>query len=93
MAELVLRPDVGGSVALELEVREDGTHVDDPVEVRVEVVPESRRRDLLRRAAAADHVTRLQHEHLLSRLREVAGAGEPVVTTADEPVAAVDLTV
>ena len=84
MAELVLRPDVGGSVALELEIREDGTHVDDPVEVGVKVVPESWRRDLLGRATAADHVTRLEYEHLLSCLREIAGAGEPVVTTADE---------
>jgi hypothetical protein len=84
VGELVLRPDVARAVALELEVPIHGAHMDDPVEVRVEVVPEAGSRDLLCRAAAAGDVAGLEHEHPLARLREVAGAGEPVVAPAHD---------
>ena len=84
VGELVLRPDVAGPVALELEVPVDGAHMDDPVEVRVEVVPEAGRRHLLRGAAAARDAPRLEHEHPLPRLGEIAGARQPVVAAADD---------
>ena len=83
MRELVLRPHVARAVALELEIAVDGAHVDDPVEVRVEVVAKARRRHLLRGAAAADDLARLEHEDALARLGEVAGTGQAVVPSAD----------
>ena len=60
--ELVLGPDVLRAVPLELQVAVHRSHVDDAVEVRVEVVTEPRGRDLLRGAAAPDDVARLQDQ-------------------------------
>jgi hypothetical protein len=84
VGELVLRPDVAGPIPLELEVAVDGTHMDDPVEVRVEVVPKAGRRDLLGRTATARDAAGLEHEDTLTRFREIAGAGEAVVPSADD---------
>ena len=84
VGELVLREDVAGTVALELEVAVDRAHVDDPVKVRVEVVPEAGRGHLLGGTAAARDRAGLEHEHPLPRLGEVAGAGEAVVPAADD---------
>ncbi len=83
VGELVLGKDVPGPVALELEVAVDGAHVNDPVEVGVEVVPEARRGHLLGGASAARDGASLEHEDPLPRLGEVAGASEPVVAAAD----------
>lgn len=71
-------------MALELEIPIDRAEVNEAVEVRMEVVSESRRRYLFRRAAAADDLPRLEDEDLLARLREVAGARETVVPRADD---------
>ena len=83
MGELVLGKDVAGTVVFELEVAVDGAHVDDPMEVGVEVVPEARRGHLLGGASAASDGAGLEHEDPLAGLGEVAGAGEPVVPAAD----------
>jgi len=71
-------------VALELEIPIDRAEVNEAVEVRMEVVSESRRRYLFRRAAAADDLPSLEDEDRLARLREVAGARETVVPRADD---------
>ena len=58
--ELVFGPHVPGAVALQLQVPVDRTHVDDAVEVGVEVVAEPRRGHLLGGAPAAHHVAGLE---------------------------------
>ncbi len=78
---------------LELQVPVDRPHMDDPVEIRVEVVPEPGRSDLLRCAPPADHVSSFQHEYTLAGLREICAAGETVVAPADnDDVVAAPLT-
>jgi hypothetical protein len=71
-------------VALELEIPIDRAEVNETVEVRMEVVSESGRRYLFRRAAAADDLPSLEDEDFLARLREVAGTRETVVPRADD---------
>ena len=84
VTELVLGPDVLRTVPFELQVSVHRSHVDDAVEVRMEVVTETRGGDLLRRAAAPDDVSGLQHQDALARLRQVARARQAVVAAADD---------
>jgi len=83
VGELILGPHITRAVALELELPVDRAPVDQAVEVRIQVVGEAGDRDLFGGAAAAGHLTRLQHQHPLPGLGQIPGAGQPVVSPAD----------